>query len=41
MPVFLVVFVTSVKISLTYACGQEKVVQLGDLKRGLSRQADR
>ena len=36
----LVVIVTWVKISLKRACGQEEMVQLGDLSWGFGRHAD-
>ena len=40
VPDILVVIVTWVKISLKYACGQEEVVQLGDVSRRFGRHAD-
>ena len=39
-PDILVTIVTWVKISLKCACGQEEVVQLGDVSKGFGRQAD-
>ena len=36
----ILVIVTWVKISLRCACGQEEVVQLGDVSRGFGRHAD-
>ena len=32
--------VTWVKLSLKYICGQEEIVQLGNVSRGFSRHAD-
>ena len=36
----LVVIITWVKIYLKYACGQEEVVQLGDVSREFGRHTD-
>ena len=40
LPDILVEIITWVKISLKCACGQEEVVQLGDVIRGFGRHAD-
>ena len=40
VPDILVAIVTWVKISLKCACGQEEVVQLGDVSRGFGCHAD-
>ena len=40
VPNILVVIVTRVKISLKFACGQEEVVQLGNVRRGFGCHAD-
>ena len=37
---FVTDIVTGVKISLKCACGQEEVVQLGNVSRGFGRHAD-
>ena len=41
VPDILVVIVTWVKILLKCACGQEEVMQLGNVSRGFGRHDDR